>query len=180
MHNSVLYNSSKTTCLGKIWFFRFNLKRFQPVRLQDSLISIISERNQLISKIFCMEIFIKGRQHVRLPSLVGSMQVCLWSSWILRFFYHQYLWKESNVTFVWTLSFCLYFLFISLPLLSSLAGAYLFMPIVTHMVIERKRGVGGGLRGMRPSPLLKSLLLHMLWSLNLDQWSAFRQSNLFK
>ena len=38
VHNSVLYDSAKTACLGKIWFFSYGLKRSQPIRLQHSLI----------------------------------------------------------------------------------------------------------------------------------------------
>ena len=51
-----------------------------PSRLQDSLIINISKRSQLISQIFCMKIFIRGRQHVRLSILARCGWVSLSSS----------------------------------------------------------------------------------------------------
>ena len=46
-----------------------------PIKLHDSLVINITGRNQLISLIFCMDILIKGRQHLRLPLFVGCSQV---------------------------------------------------------------------------------------------------------
>ena len=43
VHNIVLYDSGETACLGKIWFFSYGLKCFQPIRLQYSLIYISLE-----------------------------------------------------------------------------------------------------------------------------------------
>ena len=65
---------------------------------------------------------INWRYHLRVPTLVGCSQVCLWCSQISGFTDHQFLWKKSIDAFLWPLSFHLSFLFISLELLSNLAG----------------------------------------------------------
>ena len=36
VHNSVLYDSAKTACTGKIYIFRYGLKCSQPIRFQYS------------------------------------------------------------------------------------------------------------------------------------------------
>ena len=66
-----------------------------PIRLQYSLIINISGRNQVTTQIFCMEIIIKERQHLRLPPLDGYGELYLSSNQIRGFFDHQYLLKES-------------------------------------------------------------------------------------
>ena len=55
----------------------YDLWAFHPIRLQDSLIFNISGSNQLISWIFCMEIIVKGRWHLRLPRLVACGHLSL-------------------------------------------------------------------------------------------------------
>ena len=45
---SFLYDSTKTACLGKIWFSSYGLKSSQPIRLQYLTINIC-RRNQSIS-----------------------------------------------------------------------------------------------------------------------------------
>ena len=86
MHNIILYDSAKTLCVGKIWFFSCGLKCSQPIRLQYSLITNVSGGNQSISRIFCMEIIIKEKQHLRLTLLVECGQLCLSSNQIAGFF----------------------------------------------------------------------------------------------
>ena len=85
----------KNPCLGKIWLFSHGLKCSQPIRFQYSLITNMSGRNQSILQIFCMDIVIKNRQHLRLPILVGCYQLYLSSNPKAGLFDHQYLWKES-------------------------------------------------------------------------------------
>ena len=83
-----------------------------PIRLKNSLISNKTGEVQLISLIFCMEIIIRGRYHLRLLLLVGCGQVCSWANQILEFFDYQYIWKESINTSDWPLSIILiYFAF---------------------------------------------------------------------
>ena len=48
VHNSVLYNSAKAACLGKIYFFNYALKCSQPIRLQCFLIINIYGGNHWI------------------------------------------------------------------------------------------------------------------------------------
>ena len=48
VHNSVLHDSAKTPCLGKIWFFSYGLKCFHSILLQYSLTINVSGRNQAI------------------------------------------------------------------------------------------------------------------------------------
>ena len=43
-----------------------------------------------------MDLFIKGRQHLRLLLLVGCGPLCLFPNQIVAFFDHQYLCKELN------------------------------------------------------------------------------------
>ena len=81
--------------MGKIRFFSYDPQCFQPIRLQDSLIIFISERNQSVLQIFYMEIVIKGRQHLRLLLLVGCELLCLLPNQAVRSFDHQCLQKES-------------------------------------------------------------------------------------
>ena len=81
--------------MGQIWFFSFDPQCFQPIRLQDSVIIFISERNQSVLQVFYMEIIIKGRQHLRLLLLVGCELLCLLPNQAIRSFDHQCLWKES-------------------------------------------------------------------------------------
>ena len=77
------YKFPKTACQGIIWFLKFyGLKRFQPIRLEYSLIS----RNQLISLIFYTQMTIKGIQDLKLPFLVEFWQVCVLPNEILGFF----------------------------------------------------------------------------------------------
>ena len=47
--------------LREFYFTSYRSKSTHPIRLQDSLIINISERNAWISLIFIIEIFIKGR-----------------------------------------------------------------------------------------------------------------------
>ena len=54
---SVLYNSAKTSCLGKIWLFSYGLKCSQAIRLQDSLIINISGRNLRSHRFFAWRFF---------------------------------------------------------------------------------------------------------------------------
>lgn len=89
-----LYDFAKALCLGKIRFFCYSPKYSKRIRLQDSLVINISGSSQSISQIFCMEMIIKGRQHVRLPFLVGCDQMYLLLNQISVFFNHQDLWKE--------------------------------------------------------------------------------------
>ena len=55
---------------------------------------------------------------MKLPFLLGWSQVWFWSNKTLWLFNNHHLWKEPSDTFVWPLSF----LFISLHLLTNLAG----------------------------------------------------------
>ena len=50
-----------------------------------------------------MEFLVKGRQHLRLPFLVGCDHLGLFSNQITELFDHLYLWKES----IDLLDFCL-------------------------------------------------------------------------
>ena len=67
-----------------------------PIRLQDYLIINISEKNQPISQISCMQIIIKEMQHLKLLVLFECGQLCLLLNQIAGFFDHQYLRKESS------------------------------------------------------------------------------------
>ena len=58
---TVVFDSTKITCLWKIWFLSYSEKCTQPRRLQDSLIIIYLWKELIISQIFCMEIIIKER-----------------------------------------------------------------------------------------------------------------------
>ena len=62
------------------------------IRLQDSLISNISERNQLMYWFFMHRM--NHRENLRLSLLVGCGQVCLTSNQITLFFEQQYYWTE--------------------------------------------------------------------------------------
>ena len=70
---------------------------FCPIKLQDSLIINISGRNQVISQFFCMELVIKGRQHLRLTIL--GVASCASHSIRLQDSDHQYICKESTNLF---------------------------------------------------------------------------------
>lgn len=61
----------------------------------------------------------------KLPLLIVCGQLCFWSNRIPGFLDNQYLWIESIDTFVWPFSFYIYFLFISLNLLSNLVQVHL-------------------------------------------------------
>ena len=53
---SFLYDSTKTACLGKIWFSSYDLKSSQPIRLQYLTINIWKESIDLL-------IFLHGDNH---------------------------------------------------------------------------------------------------------------------
>ena len=64
LHNSLLDESAKAVCLGKIWFFIYILKRSQHIRLRYSFILIsLEEINQYLRYFTC--------QDLRLLLLVG-------------------------------------------------------------------------------------------------------------
>ena len=88
-------------------------------RLQDSLISNKTWKNQLISLIFCMVIFIKGRWYLRLPLLGGCGQVCLGVIKIPELFDHRHLWKEIIDTFDDCQSFLFIYFLVGVHLLMS-------------------------------------------------------------
>ena len=46
--------STKTACLGKIWFLRYGLKTSRPIRMQDSLNCNISQTSWDLNLSFCM------------------------------------------------------------------------------------------------------------------------------
>ena len=94
VHNSV-YDSVKTTCQGKIWFFSYCLKFSRSVRLQHSLIINTTESNQSIPYIFCLTFPLSGRKDLRLQLLVGCGEFCISFSQIAGFLDHQYVYKES-------------------------------------------------------------------------------------
>ena len=71
---------------GKNLVLLNDLKCYQPIRWQYSLIINISGRNQSIPQIFCMEITIKERYHLRLPLLGGCGHLCFLSNQIAGFF----------------------------------------------------------------------------------------------
>ena len=109
MHNSVLYDSTKSPCQGKLRFFSHGLKCSQQIRLQYSLIINFSGRNQSIFQIFYTGIIINGRQHLRLPLLGVCGQLCFWANQKPGFFDQQYLWNTLNDAFVSPLSVFIYF-----------------------------------------------------------------------
>ena len=93
VHNNVLFDSVKTACQEKIWFFSYDLKHTQPIRLKPSLMINIYGSKQ--SQIFGLEIAISGREDLRLPLLSTCGQLSLLSNLIAGFFDHQYLCNES-------------------------------------------------------------------------------------
>ena len=86
----------------EIWSFSYGPKYSQPIRFQYCLIMNISGRNQSISSFFCLELVIKGRQHLGVPFLVGFGQLCLFSSQISGILDHQSIPLDRTI---WNLSF---------------------------------------------------------------------------
>ena len=85
VHGSVLDDSAKTACLGKILFFSYGLKCSQLIRLKYSVNISISGNNNLIFSVFLHEVS-------WLIIFVGCGQLSP-SSKILD---HQFLWKKSS------------------------------------------------------------------------------------
>ena len=80
----------EATTFGLIWPVVSHSARFQY-----SMIMNITRRNQLLTYSFCMEVFIKEKQHLRLSLLFGFAQIYLSSNEIAGFFDQQCIWKES-------------------------------------------------------------------------------------
>ena len=99
IHYSVLYNSARAQCLGNIWFFSNDLKCFQPIRLQYSLIVNISGSNQSIPRIFCMVIITKERYHLRIPLFGGCGQLYLLSNQIVGSFFINISGRNQRISF---------------------------------------------------------------------------------
>ena len=96
---SDISEQNQLICEGSIQYhyFWYNLSTCSscPIRFQDYLIFNMFGKNQVISQFFCMEMIIKGSQHLRLPFFVGSGQVCFWPNQIIVLFDHHYLREES-------------------------------------------------------------------------------------
>lgn len=70
--NLFIYLTVQILYLGKFFLLSYNLKGFQPINLQDSLITDTSCLNDLITLIFCMQ---KGSQNKKKNSNFEAFQV---------------------------------------------------------------------------------------------------------
>ena len=68
----VIYLTVQILYLGKFFLLSYNLKGFQPISLQDSLITNTSCLNDLITLIFCMQ---KGSQNKKKISNFKGFQI---------------------------------------------------------------------------------------------------------
>ena len=84
VHNGALYDSMKTACLGKIWFFSYVPKCSQPIKLHHQYLRKQSVENL----VFWVEITVNEMKDLKLPLLVGCGQLCLSSNQIAGFFHH--------------------------------------------------------------------------------------------
>ena len=96
VHNSVFYDSVKTTCLGKFLLFNYGRKCSQPTRLQYSLIINISGQESIDTLDFLQGDNHEEKVGSEIITFVGCDQWSLLSNQIAGFSDHRYLWKESS------------------------------------------------------------------------------------
>ena len=121
--------------------------------MQDSLIISISGKNQFISLsghcYFVLSSFIKlywspfSYKLLILSYIYFASQyfwpvMCIWSNWIPWFFDHQYLWKESIYTFVWSLLFCPSSLFLGI-FYPNLQGPFSYNLLILSRIMLRMK-----------------------------------------
>ena len=70
----VIYLTVQIPYLGKLLLFSYNLKGFQPISLQDSLITNTSCLNGWISLIFRMYTDSQNRKNLQLNFLLGMVR----------------------------------------------------------------------------------------------------------